>query len=70
MTIPFPSDPCSTIFLPLMLGLYLDLTEDDIRDIDIAGAIGSRRLAMKTFLRRGVVVGLVGAALLGTSSYM
>lgn len=53
-----------------MRDLCLDLTEDDIRDIDIAGAIGSRRLAMKTFLRRGVVVGLVGATLLGICSYM
>lgn len=50
--------------------LIIELTDDDIRDIDIAGAIGARRLTVKTFLRRGVAVALVGAAALGVGAYL
>ncbi|KAI5119234.1 hypothetical protein M0805_002159 [Coniferiporia weirii] len=48
----------------------LALTAADIADIDIAGAIGTRRLTARTFIRRAAAVALAGAAALGLCAYL
>ncbi|KAL5483484.1 hypothetical protein ACEPAI_8716 [Sanghuangporus weigelae] len=48
----------------------LELTTQDIADIDAAGAIGQRRMSARVFLQRAVVVALVGAAALGVCGYL
>ncbi|OCB90994.1 Aldo/keto reductase [Sanghuangporus baumii] len=48
----------------------LELTTQDIADIDAAGAIGQRRMSARVFVQRAVVVALVGAAALGVCGYL
>ena len=49
--------------------IFLALTKADIAEIDAAGVIGSRRLSVRTFLRRAASVAFVGALVLGICSY-
>ncbi|KAK7691553.1 hypothetical protein QCA50_004952 [Cerrena zonata] len=48
----------------------IELTKEDINNIDNAGAAGARRLTARTVIRRLVVVAALGAVALGTCSYM
>ncbi|KAH8109479.1 NADP-dependent oxidoreductase domain-containing protein [Phellopilus nigrolimitatus] len=47
----------------------LPLTDADIADIDSAGAVGRKRLAARTFIRRAIVLALAGAGVLGLCAY-
>ena len=47
----------------------IELTAEDVASIDTAGASGARRLTVRTFVKRTVVVALVGAAALGICGY-
>lgn len=50
--------------------ILIELTADDIATIDAAGAKGAKRLAARTFIKRAVVVGLVGGAVFGICGYL
>lgn len=47
----------------------VELTQADIVDIELAGAIGQRRLTAKTFVKRAAGLALVGAGVLALCSY-
>ena len=54
----------------ILIYSLVELTADDISTIDTAGAKGAKRIAVRTFIQRAVVVGLVGAAVLGACGYL
>jgi hypothetical protein len=47
-----------------------ELTSDDIRDIDLAGAIGVRALTLRAVARRAAGLAVVAAAALGVCAYL
>jgi len=47
----------------------LELTQADIVDIELAGAIGQRRLTAKTFVKRAAALAFAGAGVLALCSY-
>ncbi|TCD68124.1 hypothetical protein EIP91_011489 [Steccherinum ochraceum] len=47
----------------------IDLTPEDINNIDNAGALGARRVAARSMIKRAVAVTLVGGAILGACAY-
>ena len=59
----------SFICLCHLLTFKTELTSADIAAIDAAGTSGARRLTVRTFVKRTVVVALVGAAALGICGY-
>ena len=48
----------------------VELTDQDIADIEEAGVVGARRLTVKTFVRRAAALTLFGAAVFGVCSYL
>ena len=49
--------------------LFVALTTADIAEIDLAGAVGSKRLTARTFVRRAAAVAFAGAMVLGFCSF-
>ena len=47
-----------------------ELTDEEVAAIDAAGASGARKLTVRTFVKRTVVVALLGAAALGICGYL
>lgn len=47
-----------------------ELTDAEIDEIDVAGAMGARRIAAKTYIQRAIGIALAGAAILATCSYL
>ena len=57
-------------FDPVVNSDLKELTDAEIDDIDVAGALGARRITAKTYLRRAIVAALGGAVVLATCSYL
>ena len=47
-----------------------ELTNAEIDEIDVAGALGARRITARTYLKRAIVATLGGAAILAVCSYL
>lgn len=57
-------------FVSLTVISVKELTNAEIDEIDVAGALGARRITARTYLQRAIAIAMGGAVILATCSYL